>query len=328
MLNTSRRAIPYPNTDRSDRPDIPLHFQNLANALDVDVVYDQGTDAARIADAHQAGGGRLWWTTDTLIMWYDDGTNWHQVGVDQTVVIGNAFRAGTHAARPAAGTVDPGTAYYETDTLATFRSNGITWQPITVPEATVTADTNRTGTFAARPAAGTVNPGTIYFATDLLLAYRSDGATWTQMTFRDAQMIDYAERSTSVAIAASVSTEGGAVSVLSSNSVTYDGGPIEIVFHSPGAERTSVTGGSGDNQGELVLVALRDATVLGSEDHGTQITPGRGPAIHTVFLDTPPAGAHVYTIKAYSQDALAHKINAGAGGAGNLSKTWIKTKRA
>lgn len=80
MLTTTRRSISYPNPDRSDRPDIPLHIENVANAADVDVVYNQGTDAARLAAAHQSGGGRFWWATDTMLIWYDDGANWTLIG--------------------------------------------------------------------------------------------------------------------------------------------------------------------------------------------------------------------------------------------------------
>jgi hypothetical protein len=51
----------------------------LATPLDVDVVYNQGTDAQRLAAAHQTGGGRFWWTTDTKLLWYDDGAAWQTV---------------------------------------------------------------------------------------------------------------------------------------------------------------------------------------------------------------------------------------------------------
>ena len=80
MLTTTRRGVQYPNSDRSDRADVAVHMGYLATALDVDVLFNQGTDAARIAAAHQAQGGRFWWTTDTLIMWYDDGAAWRTVG--------------------------------------------------------------------------------------------------------------------------------------------------------------------------------------------------------------------------------------------------------
>ena len=80
MQTTTRRGIQYPSADRSDRADIALHVGNVATALDVDVLFNQGTDAARAAAPHQTGGGRYWWTTDTHIMWYDDGTTWYTVG--------------------------------------------------------------------------------------------------------------------------------------------------------------------------------------------------------------------------------------------------------
>lgn len=80
MLHTTRRNIAYPNTDDTDREDITLHLSTLAAALDVDVVYNHGTDAARVASAHQASGGRFWWATDTGVMWYDDGATWQSVG--------------------------------------------------------------------------------------------------------------------------------------------------------------------------------------------------------------------------------------------------------
>jgi hypothetical protein len=57
-----------------------IHIGYLATALDVDVVFNNGTDAARQAAAHQNGGGRFWWATDTSVMWYDDGAAWHTVG--------------------------------------------------------------------------------------------------------------------------------------------------------------------------------------------------------------------------------------------------------
>jgi hypothetical protein len=78
MITSTRRLISSPSLDRSDRPDVPQHIKNLVDKLDVDVLYTQGTDAARIAAGHQIQGGLFWWTTDTHILWYDDGTTWWQ----------------------------------------------------------------------------------------------------------------------------------------------------------------------------------------------------------------------------------------------------------
>lgn len=80
MQQSARRKIQYPSTDRSDRPDIPAHILNLVNALEVDVIFNVGLDTDRQASPHQVGGGRVWWTTDTHILWFDDGTTWNALG--------------------------------------------------------------------------------------------------------------------------------------------------------------------------------------------------------------------------------------------------------
>jgi hypothetical protein len=87
MQNTARRIIAYPDLTRGDRPDVPAHLYNLATKLDVDVLYQQGTDAQRGASGYQVGGGRFWWTTDTNLLWYDDGNNWHVVSTSLTGAI-------------------------------------------------------------------------------------------------------------------------------------------------------------------------------------------------------------------------------------------------
>jgi microcystin-dependent protein len=81
MLSTPRRGIAYPEpTARLDAPDIPLHIENVAQAADADVLYGQGTTAARPA-AGTVPEGYLWWHTDTTPkkMSYHDGVNWNDV---------------------------------------------------------------------------------------------------------------------------------------------------------------------------------------------------------------------------------------------------------
>jgi hypothetical protein len=130
MLTTTRRAIQYPNTDRSDRADIALHISYAALAADVDVLYNQGTDAARLAAAHQTNGGRLWWTTDTNLLWYDDGTTWRSIAPPAT------SQAGLLSARPAATSVVSGYRFFATDQVVDFVSDGTNWIRTGVPAGT------------------------------------------------------------------------------------------------------------------------------------------------------------------------------------------------
>lgn len=88
----------------------------------------EGTHAARPA---AGAAGRIYYETDTLLMFRDNGATWDQLG--SGTYISNAggapsIQEGTHAARPAAGTV--GRLYYETDTFTLFRDNGATWDEV------------------------------------------------------------------------------------------------------------------------------------------------------------------------------------------------------
>jgi len=120
MLTTTRRAISYPNPDRSDRADIALHIGNIALAADSDVIFNQGTDAARLAAAHQNGGGRFWFATDTTLLWYDDGTNWKSVAPTSNLI-------GTLSARPAANSLTAGSTFFATDQIVDYVSDGAAW---------------------------------------------------------------------------------------------------------------------------------------------------------------------------------------------------------
>lgn len=114
-LTTTRRGIVYPDptSPRPDRADIALHISNVATALDVDVLYNQGTDAARIAAAHQPDGGLVWWTTDLLQLWYDDGAAWQLVTAPLTPPGSISMFGG--AAAPAGWTLCDGASYGRAD---------------------------------------------------------------------------------------------------------------------------------------------------------------------------------------------------------------------
>lgn len=263
MLVSSRRGISYPNPDRSDRPDIPTHIENLLNALDVDVLYEQDTNAARLAAAHQASGGLFWWATDTKTLWYDDGTTWQQISET------NGY--GVAGSIPAANTVPVGYIYYESDTGAAFRSDGTNW-------------------------IGPINPGA---------------------------QLDYAQITSSPTLGGGATSEGAAQTIITGNSIMYDGSKVKIEAFAPFISATEPA--------ILVFVLLRDSAILGhiaTEYAGSTVGGySEGPMMAT-FYDTPSAGAHTYILKAYSNIPANCSIGAGIGGSGNNVPAFLKATKA
>jgi hypothetical protein len=79
MLTSSRRGIVYPNPTRVDTADVPRDFLAVINALEIDVIYGQGTLAARPAFGLQ---GRIYEATDQTpkLFFWDNGAGWDAMG--------------------------------------------------------------------------------------------------------------------------------------------------------------------------------------------------------------------------------------------------------
>lgn len=102
MPNTARLALPYPTLAHT--ADVPDVIDDLANALDLIVTgYSQNTFALRPA----AGtSGRFFFATDTLVLYYDDGTAWRAVNSIADGSITLAKLASSVPVIPVGGVID------------------------------------------------------------------------------------------------------------------------------------------------------------------------------------------------------------------------------
>jgi hypothetical protein len=173
------------------------------------------------------------------------------------------------------------------------------------------------GTHAAIPAASTVEPGTIYFESDTGSMFRSDGASWVNVTPPSSgTQLDYAQITTSTA-AISVSTEATAAAVITGNSVSYDGSKVKIEFY----------GNVMSTQVQATFVVLRDATVVGQATFMNYANNVSSACLAEMF-DTPAAGAHTYAVKVFTAAGNSVTVKAGPGGSGNLSPAFLRVTKA
>lgn len=180
------------------------------------------------------------------------------------------------------------------------------------------------GTHANRPAATDVIPGSLYFESDTGQAFLSNGTIW-QGPINPSAQIDYVQSTSNVVI--SGTTEATATTVLPGNSHTYDGSTkVEIEYFVP-----DISGPSNDRTG-VMAVLFRGTTPLGQVRMAHTFYFGGasdGDAIqHTYakWIDTPPAGDFVYTLKAFA--GQSYTMIAGDGASGNKSPLWMKVSKA
>jgi hypothetical protein len=112
-------------------------------------------------------------------------------------------------------------------------------------------------------------------------------------------------------------TEGTSQPVITGDSVYYDGTRVKVSFFVP-----KLTSSASLN---ATFVVYRDATVIGQVSGGTVNTTAE--AMEFEILDTPPAGAHAYAVKAFVSTGTL-TVNAGAGGSGNLVPGWLRVTKA
>jgi hypothetical protein len=120
-------------------------------------------------------------------------------------------------------------------------------------------------------------------------------------------------------------TEAGATTVITGDSVTFDGSRVKVEFFAP---EVAYVAGTGTNK--LTVVVLRDTTVIGQAvvlESGSTFINGEGAKVEC--FDTPAAGAHTYAVKAFAAaTGPNYTVKAGAGGSGALVPAFLRVTKA
>lgn len=140
--------------------------------------------------------------------------------------------------------------------------------------------------------------------------------------------LDYAQI-TAPSANITTTTEATATSIISGNSITYDGTTkVKIEFWAPEVSGNNTS----SSPAILTLVILRDTTVIGQIKKELSGGGWAADPLNAEVFDTPSAGAHVYSVKAFvnTTTGVSHSavVNAGAGGSGNFTPAFLRVTRA
>lgn len=168
--------------------------------------------------------------------------------------------------------------------------------------------------------------GSVYMRRDQGGLYvKTTGATLdTGWVLNGSAELDF-EQAVADVTGINVTTEGTAKTVITGNTVGYDGSRVKVEFFAP---EIAYVGGTGTNK--LTLVFLRDATVVGQAvvlETGSAFASGK--AATAVCFDTPPAGQHTYAVKAFAAATSPnYTVKAGPGGSGALVPAFLRVTKA
>lgn len=150
---------------------------------------------------------------------------------------------------------------------------------------------------------------------------RFDGTDWAPAAPGSSQL----DRKTITADVAGIvaTTEGTAAAVITGNSVSYDGTEVKLEFFAPKIENATNC--------IVTFVLLRDATVVGQAkvtiDSGSAGSRPGEAAVKLEAFDTPAAGAHTYSVKAFVTGGSL-TVKAGPGGSGAFLPAFLRVTKA
>jgi hypothetical protein len=182
----------------------------------------------------------------------------------------------------------------------------------------------QSGTRGAQPTPASDAAGVLYFVSDEDVLERWSGSAWVQVAinaldpYPPGHEFDYVQITSPVSVTGT--SEGGATTVITGGSVSYDGSTdIMVEFYSPDLQ---------NNGSAFCILHLWDgASVLGRLGIYAGSNGQRWPGGIMSRRLTPSAGSHQYIIKG-QVDASSSTVGAGAGGSAAYMPAFIRVTKA
>lgn len=275
-----------------------------------------GNYAGRMVLLSAANGGFTQWS----LIFYD-GTTWQKVG--GSVELATTVPAsGNFAGRMVLLTsADSG---FEAYSLIAY--NGTSWNR-----------TEKRGVELGTSLPGSPYAGQVFVvtaATGGFNAYdvvRWNGSTWARVGPVPASAYpgyewDYKQVTADVPIGTAAVSEAAAVTIITSNNITYDGTRVKLEIY---LNRLDAIGGTASDPR---IVLLRDATVIGQFKPLQSGTAGNSVVGGTfISYDTPSAAAHTYVVKVFFASGANPSYTATAGtgtGTGTIMPINLRVTKA
>lgn len=218
-----------------------------------------------------------------------------------TVEVSAIFGRGLFSARPAAG--NAGAHYFATDTGLMYRDNGSTWDAETPLDSSLsTSDVTTNNVTSAKHGFAPKSPGDAS-------KFLNGAATpaWASLPAAAGAELDYKQITADVSVTGTA--DGTATTLITSNSVSYDGTAILIHVFTPRLQAPNAANG-------LTYVSVyEDSTLLGyvAIKRAGSASANNWAGQNGYLRRTPSAASHTYTVKGVVSSGTG-VFGAGAGG--------------